>query len=271
MQRKDIKIEKTSRLVDVLSDNSFSYSNTQKLLRNKDVRVNGKVCRENVKVEIGDMVTVFYKDEQSSFEIVFEDDEVIIVNKFAGFLVVGEIDKKLGAFAVHRLDRNTEGLVVFAKTLSAKEKLEDAFKNHKIRKFYLTEVVGDFVADSLFKAYLLKDSEKAEVKVFKNQVKNSVEIKTYIKTLKHSKESSVLEVEIIGGKTHQIRAHLAFLNHAIIGDGKYGKREDLKRFKEKHQKLFAYKLIFGNVGIDNLNGREFKILPKWFKDTKIEI
>ena len=93
--------------------------------------------------------------------------------------------------------------------------------------------------------------------------------RTKIKTLKSNKESSLLEVEIIGGKTHQIRAHLAYLGHAIIGDGKYGRREDLKRFKEKRQKLFAYKLVFKNVGIEGINNREFKIYPKWLKRVTI--
>ena len=130
-------------------------------------------------------------------------------------------------------------------------------------------MVGRFETNKLYTAYLVKDSENSLVKIFPNEVKNSVKIETKIRTLKSNSESSLLEVEIIGGKTHQIRAHLSFLNHAIIGDGKYGKREDLKRFKEKKQKLFAYKLIFGNVGIDGLNNKEFQILPKWLQGVTL--
>ena len=107
------------------------------------------------------------------------------------------------------------------------------------------------------------------VKIYDKKRENSKKIETKISTLKHSPTSSLLKVEIIGGKTHQIRAHLAHLGHAIIGDGKYGKREDYKRFKCKHQKLFAYKLIFGNVGLIELDSKEFKEIPDFVKDLKI--
>ncbi len=269
MLSKEIIVTKQQKLLNILVDSSFSYAAAQKMLRNKDVRVNGKVCKENVKLEVGDKVLCFYKDEAKSFEVVFEDDECVIVNKFSNIETEGGLDKMLNCYAVHRLDRNTEGLMVFAKTLDAKKKLEKAFRNHFIKKFYLAEVVGEFKVDENFKAYLLKYSEKSIVKIFPNKVKNAVEIETKVKTLKAGCESSLLEVEIVSGKTHQIRAHLAFLGHAIIGDGKYGRREDYKRFKEKRQKLFAYKLVFGDVGLAGLNCREFMIMPRWLEGVSI--
>ena len=269
MIKKDIEVLKAKKVLDILVDNSFSYSQAQKMLRNKDIKVNGKVCKENVKLNIGDILTLFYKEEIKPYEIVYEDEECIIINKFAGIEVENGLDNILGTFPVHRLDRNTEGLLVMAKTLKAKQKLENAFRNHLVQKYYLAEVVGEFVTDKLYTAYLVKDEEKAHVKIFQNYQPNSVKIQTKIRTLKSNKESSLLEVEIIGGKTHQIRAHLAYLGHAIIGDGKYGRREDLKRFKEKRQKLFAYKLVFKNVGIEGINNREFKIYPKWLKGVTI--
>lgn len=269
MIKKEFEVKKAKKLLDVLVDNSFSYSVAQKMLRNKDVRLNGKVCKENVKTELGDIVTCYFKEDVKPYEVIYEDNDCVIVNKYSGIEVENGLDKLLKAYPVHRLDRNTEGLLILAKTVDAKKKLEKAFKNHLIRKFYLTEVVGKFETNKLYAAYLVKDSENSLVKIFPNEVKNSVKIETKIRTLKSNSESSLLEVEIIGGKTHQIRAHLAFLNHAIIGDGKYGKREDLKRFKEKKQKLFAYKLIFGDVGIDGLNNKEFQILPKWLQGVTL--
>ena len=273
MIKKDIVVSKGKKLLDVIVDNNFSYATARKALRNKDIKVNGKACKENVKVEEGDVVTIYFKEDAQikPYEIVFEDDDVVIVNKFSGVEVENGIDKLLNAYAVHRLDRNTEGLLVLAKTVEAKKLLEKAFKQHLIRKFYLAEVVGEFEVNKLFTAYLEKDSEKALVKVLPKKTENSVKIETYIKSVKVGKESSLVEVEIIGGKTHQIRAHLAYLGHAIIGDGKYGKREDYKKFKENKQKLFAYKLVFGNVGIAGLDGKEFKILPKWLKNVKVDI
>ena len=266
MNKKDIVVDKSKKLLEIITDAGFSYSRANKMLRNKDVRLNGKVCKENVKVELGNVVTIFFKDEAKKYEIVFENLDCLIINKFSNTEVNEEFSKTLGVFLVHRLDRNTEGLLVLAKNENAKIKLENAFKNHLVRKFYLAEVVGRMEVDKMFSAYLIKDSEKSIVKIYPNKVKNSVLIQTKIKTLKANDESSLLEVEIISGKTHQIRAHLAFLGHAIIGDGKYGKREDLKKFKLSKQCLFAYKLIFGQVGLQDLDGKEFKILPDFVKN-----
>ena len=266
MNKKDIVVDKSKKILEIITDAGFSYSAANKMLRNKDVKLDGKVCKENVKVEIGSVVTFFFKDEAKKHEVVFESDNCLIINKFSNTEVNDEFAKELGVFLVHRLDRNTEGFLVLAKNENAKMKLENAFKNHLIRKFYLTEVVGRMEVDKMFSAYLVKDSENSMVKVYPNKVKNSVLIQTKIKTLKANDESSLLEVEIISGKTHQIRAHLAFLGHAIIGDGKYGRREDLKKFKLTKQRLFAYKLIFGQIGLPELDGKEFKILPDFVKN-----
>lgn len=268
MFKKEILVDKAKKLLETLSDNGFSYSLANKILRNKDVRVNGKVCKENVKLDVGDKITVFYKEEIKKFDVVFESENVLIINKYANFSV-DDVEKETGAILVHRLDRNTEGLMILAKTLDAKQKLESAFKNHKVRKFYLCEVVGLFQTDLLFTAYLVKDAEKSFVKIYDKMVKGAVKIETHIKTLKAGRESSVLSVEIISGKTHQIRAHLAHLGHAIIGDGKYGRREDYQKFKEKHQKLFAYSLEFQEVGIAEIDNKTFKIFPKWVKNIKL--
>ncbi len=268
MKRKDIIVNKAKKVIDVILDNNFSYASACKMLRNKDVKLNGKVCKENIKTEIGDTLTIFYKEESKPYEIVYEDNDVVLINKFSGIESEKGVDNLLNAYAVHRLDRNTEGLLVLAKTQDAKQKLEKAFKKHLIRKFYIAEVVGEFKNYGLFTAYLEKDSEKSLVKVYSKKTNNSQKIETIVKPIKIGKESSLVEVEIVGGKTHQIRAHLAYLGHAIVGDGKYGKREDFKRFKETKQKLFAYKLIFGNIGLSGIDNKEFKILPKWNIDLK---
>lgn len=164
MFKKEIKIDKAKKLLETLADNGFSYSLANKLLRSKDVRVNGKVCKENVKLAVGDLVTVFYKEEVKKFHVVFESENVLIICKEASFMSE-EVEKETGAFLVHRLDRNTEGLMVLAKNLEAKTKLEKAFKNHKVEKFYLCEVVGFFQKNKLFTAYLVKDAEKSVVKI----------------------------------------------------------------------------------------------------------
>ena len=103
--------------------------------------------------------------------------------------------------------------------------------------------------------------------MFKNAKKGLIEIKTGFKTLKSTPTSSLVECDLLTGKTHQIRAHLAYLGHAIIGDGKYGKNEDNKKFKKKSQQLYCYYIKLNGLKspLEYLNGREFKKLPSWAK------
>ncbi len=274
MIKKEAIVEKQKKLISFVQDFGFSYSDVNKMLRNKDVRVNGKVERQNVVLNMGDNVTFFYSPDmlEKKFEVVFESEDALIVYKSAGIETAGEngLEKVLNAIAVHRLDRNTEGLMVFAKNEKTTKILENAFKNHKIHKFYVTEVVGKFQTDKTYDANLLKYSEKAEVKIFQNQVKGSVPISTKIKTVKAGEESSVLEVELLTGKTHQIRAHLAFLGHAIVGDGKYGKNENNKKFQQNRQKLACFMLKFDFLGIESLDFSTFKKFPKWLNKKLIE-
>lgn len=268
MFKKEIKVDKAKKLLEVLADNGFSYSLANKLLRNKDVRLNGKICKDNAKLQVGDLVTVFFKEEVKKFQVEFESENVLIICKQAS-ISSEEVEKETEAYLVHRLDRNTEGLMVLAKNLEAKTKLEKAFKNHKVEKLYLCEVGGFFQTNKLYTAYLVKDAEKSFVKIYDKNVIGAQKIQTRVETLKVGKESSLLKVEIISGKTHQIRAHLAHLGHAIIGDGKYARREDFQRFKEKHQKLFAYSLAFKDVGIEEIDNKTFQKYPKWMENVKL--
>ena len=263
-------MEKDGKLIDVLLRENFTYGNALKVLRKKDVRVNDKRVSENVSLSKGDKLTIYYLDDVNKYDIVFDGEHALVVYKYAGTETC-DLAEELKVIAVHRLDRNTEGLIVFAKDAQTKESLEKAFKNHLVNKFYLAEVVGSFVTDKLYTAYLVKDAERALVKIYDQPLPNAKKIETKVTTLKASSESSVLKVQIIGGKTHQIRAHLAHLGHAIIGDGKYSRREDYKRFKAKHQMLFAYKLEFKDVGVEELNNKTFKVLPEFTKKLNVAI
>ena len=204
-------------------------------------------------------------------EKVYEDENILVINKSAGIEVEGErsLCSILNCLAVHRLDRNTTGLTILAKNPSSQKELNSAIKEHLITKKYLAEVVGPTsFKNYLMKAYLEKDEKTSMVKIFEKPTKKSVEIKTIFNTLKSNPSSSIVECTLMTGKTHQIRASLAYLNHAIIGDGKYGKNEDNKKFKEKTQKLHCFYLKFDNLknNLKYLNKREFMVLPNWYKN-----
>ena len=273
MERKDINVTKSKRLLVILTDAGFSYNYASKMLRNKDVRVNGFKTTENITVEVGDVVSCFYSQEANSkkYKIIFEDENIYVIEKYAGIETEGKdgLEGEIkGAIAVHRLDRNTQGLLVMAKNKLSENSLLNAFKNHTITKKYIAEVVGqtDFKGET-YKAFLQKDKNTAKVKIFGNYVKGSTEIKTIFRTVKKGLQTSLVETTILTGKTHQIRSHLAFLGHAIIGDGKYGKNQDNKKFKEKTQKLYCFYLRLDGLDepLNYLNKREFVNYPSWYK------
>lgn len=268
MIKKELIVENERKLHNLLQDYGFSFADVNKMLRNKDVRVDGKVVKENVTLETKSVVTFYYTPDmlEKKCEKVFDCADAVVIYKSAGIETEGEkgLEDVLGGIAVHRLDRNTEGLMVFAKNEQSAENLKKAFKDRKVHKYYLAEVVGHFEVNQVFEAYLVKNSENSSVKIFEKPTKDAVKIATEIKTLKAGKESSVVQVNLLTGKTHQIRAHLAYLGHAIIGDGKYGKNEINKKFKQNRQKLACFKLKFENVGVGELNGKEFEKYPKWW-------
>ncbi len=268
MIKKDVIVEKDKKIVNFLQDFGFSFADVNKMLRNKDVKVDGKPIKTNEVVRAGSTVTFFYSSDmlEKKFEVLSEGKDFYIIYKFAGIEAAGEkgVESVLkDSVAIHRLDRNTEGLMVFAKNEKSAAALRRAFKEHKVHKFYVAEVVGRFDVDQTFSAYLVKDSQNSNVKIFDKKVQNSVEIKTKIKTLKAGKESSLLEIELLSGRTHQIRAHLAHIGHPIIGDGKYGKNEINKKFQENKQKLACFLLKFDFIGVEELNFKEFEKMPKW--------
>lgn len=274
MEKLIFKTEKKDKILNILSSKGFSYAYASKLLRNKDVRVEDVKIKDNIIIESGCKITVFYSKEkmfENDIDVVFEDENIIIINKSAGIEIEGEnsLTKKLNALAVHRLDRNTTGLVILTKNKISQEILLDAFKNHNVTKKYLAEVAGaTSFKNHLMTAYLLKDASKSLVKVFDSPVKNSVQIKTIFNTLKSNPSSSIVECTLITGKTHQIRASLSYLGHPIIGDGKYGKNEINKKFKEKTQKLHCFFIEFNNLNgiLKYLNKKSFSALPVWQKN-----
>lgn len=256
--------------------NGLSSATFYKALRKKDIRINDVRINEDLYVHEFDTITIYIIDEllYKTFDIktVFEDDNILVVYKPTELEVVDSssgdslttILSKKYSFAkpCHRLDRNTKGLVLFAKNSDSLDILLSKFKSKEIRKFYKCDVIGIMPKkQELLKAYLFKDNKKSLVYISDTPKKGYVEILTKYTVINENKKEdfSTLDVELITGKTHQIRAHLSHIGHPIIGDGKYGINEINKRFGAKFQRLEDYKLVFDfnteSGLLDYLNGK----------------
>lgn len=275
---------------------SFIY----KLFRKKDVKINNKWVKENYILNENDELKIFITDEQFEeftkkddiipvtvkFEIIYEDENIIIINKDKGILVhgdkkenkwtiqnmllnyliqKGEYHPKTSNFTpslIHRLDRNTSGILICAKTLLASQEGMELFKNKEnIEKHYLALTFNKAKNHDIINLPLSKDSDNNLARV---DFKNGKEAITEYNLIDGNDEYSLLDVNLITGRTHQIRVHLSYNKLPIVGDEKYGDFNLNKKFKEEFdyekQFLHAYSITFKNVKgcLSYLSNKTFK-------------
>lgn len=276
---------------------SFFY----KMMRKKNIVLNGKKATGNEKLEEGDIVKLFLADEtiqkfssvkiqrtKTNLSVIYEDEDVVLINKPVGMLsqkakesdvslvehlisyllAAGELtEESLKSFRpsiCNRLDRNTSGIVVAGKSLPGLQKMGELFKERTIHKYYRCLVQGVIREDQYLKGWLKKDEKTNKVQVSDRPSDSSDQpIETEYHPLWTEQGVTLLEVRLITGKTHQIRAHLASEGHPLIGDYKYGDRKlndsYQKKYGLKSQLLHAYRLEFPTLegACDQLSEKVF--------------
>ncbi len=277
---KKFEIEKNADLCEYLLNKyngTLSYGRLMKLLREKDVKVNGKRTNKNVPLKKGDVIEVYYDGEKivvPPVETLYVDENIAICVKPARLGSEDFFERVKAAYPTaiftHRLDTNTRGITFFALNETAYRELYAGLKNRSFKKYYYCVVCGVVKKNAeRLVGYLIKDEKSGTVKVLDRKASGAVEIITDYTVIKRGENSSLLKVELVTGRTHQIRAHLAHAGHFILGDGKYGDERVNRAQKVKGQLLVSAEITFyfkETSPLYYLNEKTFSIDCKYLEE-----
>lgn len=299
------------------AQNSFLY----KMLRKKNIVLNGKKAEGKEMLSVGDVVSFYFSDETftlftgrtgdstsdyekayktlKGIQVIYENSHILILNKPAGILtqkaekedlslnewMIGYLLQKkkissqeLATFkpsVQNRLDRNTSGLVLCGISLAGSQLLSRLIKERSIDKYYYAIVAGQVTEQAEIKGYLTKDNRLNKVSIYKENQGGS-EIHTAYKPIGHGDDFTCLNVKLITGKTHQIRAHMASIGHPLLGDVKYGESKTAihakykKACNVKYQMLHAQRVVFPTLAepFSDISGQSFTApLPNQFLEV----
>ena len=276
----------------------------QKYIRLKRVKRNGRGAKRDARLEPGDVLQLYISDEffdapspdnaflrvdKPRLDILYEDEHLLLLNKRPGMVVHPDDREQVNTLITHvqaylyqkkewspyrensfapalcnRIDRNTGGIVIAAKTAEALRVMNQKIRDRELQKLYLCVIHGEICPrEGELRGYILKDESKAQVRVFDRPVPGGKTAVTVYRTLDARDGLSLVECDLITGRTHQIRAQFAAAGHPLLGDGKYGRERDNKRYGRRFQALYSYKLRFAfttDAGcLEHLNGREWTV------------
>lgn len=276
----------------------------QKYIRLKRVKVNGKGSKRDVRLQVGDVLQLYINDEffqrptpenaflslyQPKLNILYEDEHILLLDKRPGMVVHPDESERVNTLLTHiqaylyqkkewspywensfapalcnRIDRNTGGIVIAAKTAEALRVMNQKVKDRELNKYYLCVLHGVMPRkEGKLENFLLKDEAKKQVSVHNRPVPGGKTAVTLYRTLAVNDGLSLVECDLITGRTHQIRAQFAAAGHPLLGDGKYGREREDRKYGRHGQALYSYRLEFRfttDAGpLEHLNGRSWQV------------
>lgn len=280
----------------------------QKLFRNKCFKLNGKHVKGDAKLAKGDLLQIYANDEcflkpqkedpflskiRPDLSILFEDENILIADKRPGLMAHPDAKEKVNTLITHvqaylyqkgeytvgsfapvlcnRIDRFTGGIEIIAKTEAAMKILNQKIRDREIEKYYYCIVLGSFQRrEGMLDNYIVKSPEMKKVSVSPRMVPGSQKAQTRYRVLTCRNGLSLVECELLTGRTHQIRAQMAHAGHPLLGDNQYGDHRRNEKYGRSFQALYAYKLKFAfttDSGVlASLNGMEFTVPSVRFID-----